>query len=285
MTKTPRLIALDMDGSLLTTDKRLTPRAAAALAHAAAGGALIVPATGRFFKGLPVELQRAPYVRYCITINGAHVYDAAEDRTVSAQEIPCARALEAMEYLDTQDVIYDCYQGDWGWITRKFWETAPEFVPDQYYLKMLRSLRNPVDELKAHLQKIGRDVQKIIIFTRTDALQDDLLKTLPVRFPDLAVTSSARHNIELNAPAANKGAALRALAQALETPADRVMAVGDGLNDRTMLEAAGIAVAMGNAHPAIKALADFVTDDCDHDGAAKAIEHFCGFNLPESAPS
>ena len=91
----------------------------------------------------------------------------------------------------------------------------------------------------------------------------------------MVVTSSARHNIELNAPAANKGAALRALAEALEIPRERVMAVGDGLNDRTLLEAAGLAVAMGNAHPAIKAIADYVTDDCDHDGAAKAIERFC----------
>ena len=68
---------------------------------------------------------------------------------------------------------------------------------------------------------------------------------------------------------------LRALAEALEIPRERVMAVGDGLNDRTLLEAAGLAVAMGNAHPAIKAIADYVTDDCDHDGAAKAIERFC----------
>ena len=274
MTHTPTLIALDMDGSLLTTEKRLTPRAKAALSRAAEAGALIVPATGRFYKGLPAELREEAYLRYCITINGAHVYDARENRTVSAAEISCAKALEAMEYLDTQDVIYDCYQDDWGWITREFWEKAPEFVPDQHYLKMLRSLRNPVDELKAHLRTVDRNIQKIIIFTRTDALQDELLESLPVRFPDLVVTSSARHNIELNAPAANKGTALCALAEALKISLEDVMAVGDGLNDRTMLEAAGFSVAMGNAHPAIKAIADYVTDDCDHDGAAKAIERF-----------
>ena len=274
MNDIPRLIALDMDGTLCTTDKRITPRTTAALELAAQRGVIIVPATGRFYKGLPAELQRAAYVRYCITINGAHVYDAELDRTVSAAEMPCAQALAAMEYLDTQDVIYDCYQDNWGWITRAFWEKADEYAP-QNYIKMLRVLRTPVDELKAHLKNVGRDVQKIIIFTRTDALQEELLRTLPLRFPDLVVTSSIRRNIELNAPAANKGTALRALAEALEIPRERIMAVGDGLNDRTMLEAAGFAVAMGNAHPEIKALARFVTDDCDHDGAAKAIERFC----------
>ena len=131
----PLLIALDMDGSLCTTDKRITPYTAAVLERAAAAGALIVPATGRFYKGLPAELRDEPFLRYCITINGAHVYDAALDRTVSAAELPLARALDAMEYLDSQDVIYDCYQGDWGWITRRFWEIAPEYVPDRHYLK------------------------------------------------------------------------------------------------------------------------------------------------------
>ena len=278
MQQSPLLIALDLDGSLCTTDKRITPCTAAVLERAADLGVLLVPATGRFFKGMPAELREAGWLRYCITINGAQVYDAGADRAVSRAEMSCAQALRAMEYLDTQDLIYDCYQDNWGWITREFQEKAAEFVPDQYYLKMLRVLRSPVDELKAHLRRVGRDVQKIIIFTRTDELQDELLKTLPIRFPDLVVTSSARHNIELNAPAANKGDALRALAAALDIPMERVMAVGDGLNDRTMLEAAGVAVAMGNAHPEIKALADFVTDDCDHDGAARAIAHFCGLS-------
>ena len=273
MQQSPLLIALDMDGSLLTTDKQLTPRSRAALERAAEAGARIVPATGRFFLGLPEAIRSAPFLRYAITINGAAVLDGQQ--TLCRAEIPWRRAVEAMEYLDALDLIYDCYQDSWGWITREFQEKAAEFVPDPYYLKMLRVLRSPVDELKAHLGEVRRDVQKIIIFTRTDELQDELLETLPARFPDMVVTSSARHNIELNAPAANKGTALRALAEALEIPLERVMAVGDGLNDRSMLETAGIAVAMGNAHPAIKAIADYVTDDCDHDGAARAIERFC----------
>jgi hypothetical protein len=225
---------------------------------------------------MPESLRALPFLRYAITINGASVLD--RDTVLCRAEMNWQRAVEAMEYLDTQDLIYDCYRDSWGWITRAFQEKAEEFVPDQYYLKMLRVLRTPVDELKANVTAVGRDIQKIIIFTRTDELQDELLKTLPVRFPDLVVTSSARHNIELNAPAANKGDALRALSAALDIPMERVMAVGDGLNDMTMLRAAGIRVAMGNAHPDLKAIADYITDDCDHNGAAKAIEHFCGLS-------
>ena len=276
MSELPLLIALDLDGSLCTTDKRITARTLEALEGAAGVGAQIVPATGRFYLGMPESLRALPFLRYAITINGASVLD--RETVLCRAEMGWQRALEAMEYLDTQDLIYDCYRDSWGWITREFWEIAPDYVPDQYYLKMLRVLRTPVDELKANVAAVGRDIQKIIIFTRTDELQDELLKSLPVRFPDLVVTSSARHNIELNAPAANKGSALRALASALDVPMERVMAVGDGLNDMTMLRAAGIRVAMGNAHPDLKAIATYITDDCDHDGAAKAIDYFCSLS-------
>ena len=276
MQQTPLLIALDLDGSLCTTDKRITARTLEALERAAGVGAQIVPATGRFYLGMPESLRALPFLRYAITINGASVLD--RDTVLCRAEMNWQRAVEAMEYLDTQDLIYDCYRDSWGWITRAFQEKAEEFVPDQYYLKMLRVLRTPVDELKANVTAVGRDIQKIIIFTRTDELQDELLKSLPVRFPDLVVTSSARHNIELNAPAANKGDALRALSAALDIPMERVMAVGDGLNDMTMLRAAGIRVAMGNAHPDLKAIATYITEDCDHDGAARAIEYFCGLS-------
>ena len=276
MQQSPMLIALDLDGSLLTTDKRLTARTRAVLEKASAAGVRIVPATGRFFLGLPEEIRTAPFLRYAITINGASVLD--RDAVVYRAEIPWQRAVEIMEYLDPMDLIYDCYQDSWGCITRDFQERAAEFVPDQYYLKMLRVFRSPVDELKAHLSDVKHGVQKIILFTRTDELQAELLRTLPVRFPDLAVTSSTRHNIELNAPRANKGDALRGLAAALDIPAERTMAVGDGLNDMTMLRAAGIRVAMGNAHPDLKAIATYITDDCDHDGAAKAVELFCGLS-------
>ena len=143
MQRIPLLIALDMDGSLLTTDKQLTPRSRAALERAAEAGARIVPATGRFFLGLPEAIRSAPFLRYAITINGAAVLDGQP--TLCRAEIPWRRAVEAMEYLDALDLIYDCYQDSWGWITREFQEKAAEFVPDPCSLNRLRVLRSPVD--------------------------------------------------------------------------------------------------------------------------------------------
>ncbi len=272
----PRLVGMDLDGTLLNSQKELTAENLRALEQIGAQGIELVPTTGRFFLGMPEEIRALPFLHYAITINGAQVYDVRRDKVLSRVEISWERSVEVMTYLDTQDLIYDCYVENWGYITRRFQENAAAFVPDEHYLKMLRVLRSPVDELKAHLQSVQKSVQKIIIFTRTDELQEMLLQQLPERFPDLLVTSSAPHNLELNAPAANKGDALTALATALGIPVAQTMAIGDGLNDLSMLRAAGIAVAMGNAVPALKACADYVSDDCDHDGVAKALRRFTG---------
>ena len=96
----------------------------------------------------------------------------------------------------------------------------------------------------------------------------------PELFPELAVTSSVRNNIELNLASANKGAALEALCRHLGVAMEETVAFGDGTNDLTMLRAAGLGVAMANAAPEVKAAADRVTDDNEHAGVAKVINEF-----------
>ena len=89
---------------------------------------------------------------------------------------------------------------------------------------------------------------------------------------ELAVSTSVPSNIELNIAAANKGDALRSLCAARGIPIEETLAFGDGTNDTSMLRAAGTGVAMGNADCSVKAAADAVCDDNEHDGLAKYLE-------------
>ena len=93
-------------------------------------------------------------------------------------------------------------------------------------------------------------------------------------FPDLSVTSSIENNIELNSRGAQKGLALAALCRETGVSMEQTMAFGDGLNDISVLRAAKIGIAMGNAAQEIRAIADYVTDTNDHDGVAAALLHF-----------
>ena len=270
-----KIIALDLDGTLLNSDKELTPAAYAALEEAAAKGIEIVPTTGRFYGGMPEVIRNLPFLHYAITINGAQVYDIRKQKAVSTCEIPWQRAVEIMRYLDTLPVIYDCYMDNQGWMTRSLQEQSAGFAPNVHYLKMLLELRQPVDELKAFLAERKHDVQKIQFFIRDMELHRQLSETLPAMLPDIAVSSSVRNNIELNALHANKGEALKQLADYLGCGISQTLAFGDGANDLSMIRMAGIGVAMENASDAIKAAADAVTLSNDADGVAVGIRKYC----------
>jgi len=270
-----KIIALDLDGTLLNSRKELTEGCLSALERAAAKGIEIVPTTGRFFGGMPEAIRNLPFLHYAITVNGAQVYDIRSDCAVSKTEIPWKRAIEIMEFLDTLPVLYDCFMDNWGWMSRSFWERPEEYTDNPHYIKMLRELRKPVPELKAHLAEVQHDIQKTQFFTKDAALRQRLLKELPAMLPDIAVTTSVADNVELNDIRAHKGVALRQLAEYLDVPMSCTMACGDGLNDITMLRDAGLGVAMANACDEAKAAADVLTAGCDEDGVARAIERFC----------
>ena len=275
-----KIIALDLDGTLLDSEKRLSDASRDALARAAEKGVLIVPTTGRFFGMMPPAVRDLPFVRYAITINGAQVYDRETDTAIVKDEIPLAMALQVMEVLDRYDVIYDCYRQNWGWMTAALQDKAPDYATNEHYLKMVREFRKPVPELKAHLRATADDgdVQKIMLFaanrersTAIDCLRK-LSDEIAARFPEIKVTASTWNNLELNIRSAHKGNALRRFAEHLGLTLENCMAFGDGMNDFTMVEAAGLGIAMANAEAEVKRVAKDIVPSNDEDGVAKGIE-------------
>ena len=275
-----KIVALDLDGTLLDSQKRLSEANRRALAEAAEKGVLIVPTTGRFFGMMPPAVRDLPFVRYAITINGAQVYDRAEDAAIVRDEIPLGMAIDLMRLLDGYDVIYDCYRSNWGWMTAALQAKAEGYATDAHYLKMVREFRKPVDDLKAHLVATAAegDVQKVMMFSRNapggEKVAEAIMAEVSAKFPAIKTTASTWNNLEFNIATAHKGNALKRFAEHLGFTLDDCMAVGDGLNDLSMVEAAGIGVAMSNAHPEVLAAADHVTGSNDEDGVAAAFRTF-----------
>ena len=280
MKKDIKIISLDLDGTLLDSQKRLSEANRAALEDAAAKGVHIVPTTGRFFGMMPQAVRDLPFVRYAITINGAQVYDRETDTAIVREEIPLDMALDIISLLDGYDVIYDCYRSNWGWMTESLQAKAENYATDAHYLKMVREFRNPVPELKEYLKSTAAegDVQKVMLFARNTPGSESVTKAITAavaeRFPSIKATSSTWNNLELNIATAHKGNSLKRFAEHLGYTLDNCMALGDGTNDLSMIEAAGLGVAMANAHPLVLAAADHVTATNDEDGVAKAIRDF-----------
>ena len=270
-----KLILLDLDGTLLTSDKRISPVNYAALERACASGIHIVPSTGRFFDGIPQVVRDLPFVRYAITVNGAQIYDRAEDRILRRAEIQPADAERIYDRLEALPVIYDCFLDGWGYMDQQNYQRIDQFISDPRVNRMVKDLRKPVENFRAFMREQNRPVQKIQMFFQDMALREQVWAQLIREFPDMSVTSSISNNVEINAGHANKGEALEFLCRYLGLEVSQSMAFGDGSNDRSMIEAAGVGVSMANADQALKAAADYITDTNDNDGVAKAMEKFC----------
>lgn len=267
-----KLIALDLDGTLLDSEKRITARTRAALDAAAARGIHIVPTTGRFFDAMPQCVRDLPFVRYAITCNGAAIYDRAEGRNIGECLIPLGKALAILGVFARFDVICDCYMDNWGWNSESNVAKADEYAPDAHYAAMVRDLRTHVPDLGEHLRKTGHDVQKLLVYAKDPALYRPIVAAVEEVVPGIVATASNSRMFEFNAPGADKGSAIARLAASLGFGMDRAMAFGDGLNDLTMVRDAGVGVAMANAVPEVLAAAKIVTASNDEDGVALAIE-------------
>lgn len=269
------IIALDLDGTLLDSNKNLSAGNLAALERAAAAGIEIVPTTGRFYGGIPAAVRELPFIHYAITINGAQLADTRTGEVIFSAELPWEQSVELLKEFDGHPLIYDCYQDNCGWMTESMKADIDAYAPNVHYNKMLKEFRKPVPDLKAFITEGKKGVQKVQFFTNDLAFRETMIEELPKRFENISVSSSISNNVEVNQLMATKGEALKALARHLGLAEDATMAFGDALNDMSMVSSAGIGVAMANAEQELKDAADWITVSNDEDGVAKGILKFC----------
>lgn len=269
-----RLIAFDLDGTLLNSEKTVSPRTKAALTRAAEHGVVLVPATGRLHRDLPADVASLPSLRYVIAINGAEVFDLKEDRLLYQAELDRTDALELMKYMDTLPAIYGWYQGGQGFISSRYYERMKDFAHAPWLFDSMKRAYTPTDHPEKTLFEEESGPQKLQLYFRDMEARKKALKEIPSRFPQCAVSSSLPINIEVNAASATKGHALAFLAERLGIKPEETLAFGDGTNDISMLRQAGTGVAMGNAAPEAQEAADRVTGTNDEDGIAAILEEY-----------
>lgn len=268
-----KLIALDLDGTLLDSKKHLPPANEEALRDCLKRGIHIVPATGRTADGIPAELKAIPGVRYAITTNGAVVEDMKEKKILDSNLLPWELALEILQIADGFHVMYDPYVDQRGITEPRFYEHLSEYGLTPALQEMVRQTRDVHDNIIRFVAEAKKPVEKINLFF-PEAEERAKLRSLLSGRKDILITSSMPMNLEINAPDATKGGGLSALAAVLGIAREETMAIGDGENDFSMIESAGIGVAMKNGRPDLLAAADYITDTNDEAGVAKAIRRF-----------
>ena len=266
-----KLIAFDLDGTLLTTDKRLSDENRSALKRAADRGIELVPCTGRFYLGMPEAVRELSFINYAIIINGAQVLDIKNNYDIYSAVIPFAQAMELIDHCDGLGTAYDCYFNNRGYMSGRYYDHIEDYLPDPIYCETIKKMRTPVDDVRDMVRSLGTDVQKIQLFSGDRAFLKRTCDEIINTWDGLIATSSLKNNLEINNENANKGAALKVLAEHLGLKIEQTMAIGDGGNDESMLDAAGISVVMGNGLTRLKEKADIITLNCDENGVAEVI--------------
>ena len=269
-----KLIALDMDGTLLNSKSELSECNKKALVKAIEAGIYIVPATGRVYSTLPETVKNIPGVKYILSSNGAAVYRVGEDKPIYTNLLEKQKALEIFNAIKNIDCIKEFYVNGYGYFESSVLNTLDTYNIPEAFREFYKTKKKAVEKMDFFLQSIENGVEKINLPWLTTEKRTELLNCLS-SIDGIALTSSLAQNIEINKKGANKGDGLKGLCTVIGLDMAEVMACGDSDNDLEMILQAGFGVAMANGIEHIKQKAKFVTLSNDEDGVAYAIEKIC----------
>ncbi len=260
-----RLVALDLDGTLMGDDRVITPRVRLAINAAQKQGTVVTLATGRMFSFLVPIARELGITAPLICYQGGLIQAADSTAPIYRATMDVALVREVLAWQTQRNLHIVLYADDAVFLTEHLHSI-------EFYQHMLGENLIWVGSLNSVLER--HQPIKFIIFVEpeeADALKEELQTLFGAR---LEITRSHALIVEGNPLGVSKGDALRRLADYMHIPRSQVMAVGDQDNDIPMLEWAGIGVAMGNASPGLKAIADWIAPPLQEDGAAVALERF-----------
>lgn len=280
-----RIIASDMDGTLLDEDRVISKKTIKAINDANKAGIEFIVSSGRSIaeaKPLVTDLVEQPAF---ITINGAQVFDKL-GKEVLKIPIPHDIVVKCSQILIQNKIYFDLIT-DNGIYSK---DRPSKLKHEAYIFKDLNpkiSDEEAMEKSKAQCKLFNTH----FVPDFHDIIEDPSINVLKILGQDfignqdvgaiakqvakvenrISITSSVPSDIEINNVKAQKGSALKAFADYQGVPMSEVMAIGDNLNDASMIKIAGYGVAMGNAVPEIKKMANFTTTDNAHDGVGNAI--------------
>ena len=260
-----RLIALDVDGTLVGADSTISPRVRESIAAAQARGTRTTIITGRMFAASQGFADTLGIVGPIVCYQGAAIFEAATGKIVRQTPVHQDVTHDVLDWANAHNVHAQCYANDTLYVqqinefSKRYTDLAkvePVVVP---------SLRAAFDEQPSI---------KIVLVDNPGPSERHLAALQKLLGDRAYLTRSNVDFVEILSPDINKGEALAFVAQQYGATLAETMAVGDAWNDVPLISAAGIGVAMGSGPPELFAKADAVVGDVAHDGVAEAIERF-----------
>ncbi len=265
-----KLIITDFDGTIADKNNQISAKTRESFERLKQHGVKIIVATGRMFPSAEIMTKRLNLDTPIVAYQGATIQFSGEDKPIFANYLDKTYAQKIVKYLKEKNIHTQIYIND-------------EII-----------VENDNDIVKAYAEKmeLGYKVvknleeedlsvlPKILAINMNPDIVSNLQKETQKMYGDkVCITLSTPYFCEFTNPKAHKGEALKFLADYYNIPLEKTMAFGDQNNDITMIQNAGIGVAVGNASENLKRVCDFVTKSIDEDGVAYAIEKFVDFGV------
>jgi hypothetical protein len=257
-----KLIAIDIDDTLLNDRLEVTPGTREAIARAMARGVFVTLATGRMYASARQIAQQLGLNVPLITYQGALVKNLLDEKIWYERYVPLEAAEAVYRFARERGLHLQAYCDD-----RLYAQEENE--------KLLAYSRNsnvPYFIEPDFRELLKKPMAKMMIIDEPRLLDRLIPQLQPVIGGEARLTKSKPNYLEITHIEGTKGQALRHLAAEIGCPMEQTIAIGDSWNDRDMLETAGLGVAMGNAVPSLKEIADYVTLDNNEEGVRHVIE-------------
>lgn len=263
---TIKLIASDIDGTLLNDNHELTPELIEVVEGLSEKGVILTLATGRMFESAIPIAEKFNIDVPIISYNGGLIKRGLSGEVISDLRIELSEAKVLIDYAHENNLVFHTYINDVLYI-----EYANEYT--SRYEKIVGTTAVVIDDIFATIAELGLPT-KILYWCEPDELKNHWNEVAGRLHGGVFITQSAAYFLEFVSIEAGKGNAVRLVAKLMDIDTEDILGIGDNINDMTLLEAVGTKVAMGNAVDELKAIADFVTESNNENGWAKAINNF-----------
>lgn len=259
-----KLIACDLDGTLLNSERRISEATKKAVHRVIEAGKMFIIATGRMYIAAKPFAEQLELDVPIVTYNGALIRGSKSGKIFLEQPIKLETAQELLDYVKVSGDHANIYVGDKLYVKEH----------NEYSFKYgeLQGIHYCIEALGENYYKpVGRPY-KILVIMEAEKLPATMAHFKELFKGKLDVTSSYPTFMELMEPGVNKWQAIKKLAAQYDIKQEEIMCLGDSGNDLEMVANAGLGVAMGNADAMVKQAAKVVTASNDEDGVALALE-------------
>lgn len=272
MSRVIKAIALDLDGTLLTEEKKITRKVRDTLEKASELGVEILIATGRSYAALPVDVCELPYIHYMVTSNGAKVYHFPGKELMMETYILPKQVEQLKDLIRELELDAEVFFDGQGYMNKEYHERILSGKTNRD-IEYIRNTRKTTEDVCTILEKEIEKIENICFYFNTMEEKERCVQRVR-QMDDLTIASVFELNLEIGSKYADKMKGIRYVLDYLHISSEELLAIGDGENDIDMLKYAGTGVAMGNARDSLKEVADDVTRTNEEDGVADAIEKY-----------